>query len=71
MNYIDIAVSKDGGRVWSDWRKVPMGELGDFLYPVVTRRWGIGQHIVFKWRVTDDVRADVFAASIQTESAGQ
>jgi hypothetical protein len=71
MNYIDIAVSRNGGRTWSDWRRVPMGDLGDFMEPVITRRWGIGTHLTFKWRVTDDVRADVFAASIQTESAGQ
>lgn len=71
MNYLDIRVSKDGGHTFSDWRKVEVGELGDFMHPCVTRRWGVARHFVFQWRVTDDYRADVVAASIQTEAAGQ
>lgn len=70
MNYVDIRVSKDGGRTWSDFRKVPMGDLGDFMYPVVTRRWGRARHWVFDIRVTDDCRADLLAASAQLEPAG-
>ena len=70
MNYLDIRVSKDGGHTFSDWRRVEIGELGDFLYPCITRRWGSGRHMVFQWRVTDDYRADVVAAAIQMEPAG-
>lgn len=71
MNFLDIRVSKDGGQTFSDWRKIPAGELGDFMQPIVARRWGSARHFVFQTRVTDDYRADVVAASIQLEAAGQ
>jgi hypothetical protein len=67
MASIDIRYSKDGGRNWSDWRKLDMGGTGDFMQRVVLRRLGMGRQWVFEIRVTDPVRADLIAASTQVE----
>lgn len=66
--YVDLRYSKDGGNNWSDWRKIPMGQTGNFMKTLQTLRLGIGRQWVFDVRVTDPVKADILAASIMTES---
>lgn len=68
MSSIDIRYSRDGGRNWSDWRKMDMGETGDFVKRLQLRRLGRGYQWVFDIRVTDPVRADLIAASIMPEA---
>lgn len=68
INAIDIRYSKDGGRNWSDWRKLSMGETGDFVQRLQMRRFGRGRQWVFDVRVTDPAPADVLAASMFLES---
>lgn len=70
MFYTNVSYSKDGGRTWSDWRVIPLGALGDFMTRVVARRFGSSRQYVFRERVTDDCRADLIAASVQTEQGG-
>ena len=70
MNHVDLRYSKDWGRTWSDWRQIPLGEVGDYVNRVVARRFGSGRHFVFQERITDDCRGDLVAVSIQTEPAG-
>lgn len=65
---IDVRYSKDGGRNWSDWRKLDMGSTGDFVKPLRLNRLGMGKQWVFDIRVTDPVRADLMAASVQAEA---
>ncbi len=65
--FVDIRYSKDGGRNWSNWKQRSLGEVGDFLKRIRVRRMGQGIHWVFDVRVTDPVRADFIAASVQTE----
>lgn len=67
MNYVDLRYSKDGGRNWSEWRRLPMGDTGDFLKRISTRSFGMGRQWVFDIRVTDPVRADIISASILSE----
>lgn len=64
---VDFRYSKDGGHNWSDWRKLPMGQTGDFVKTLQARRLGIGRQWVFDVRVTDPVKADILAASIMSE----
>ncbi|MUV13590.1 hypothetical protein [Noviluteimonas gilva] len=71
MNQIEVSVSKNGGHTFSDPRLVAAGETGEFVKRLILRRWGIGHHIVFKIRVTGDFRANLMAAYMQTEPAGQ
>lgn len=68
MSSVDIRYSKDGGRNWSDWRKLDMGSTGDFLQTLRLNRLGMGRQWVFDIRVTDPVRADLMAASVQAEA---
>jgi hypothetical protein len=67
MNHVDLRYSKDGGHNWSDWRRVPLGETGDFVKRIEMRRFGCGRQFVFEVRVTDPVRADIMAASLMLE----
>lgn len=64
---MDVRYSKDGGRNWSDWRKLNMGSTGDFQQRLQCRRLGRGRQFVFDVRVTDPVRADILAASVMLE----
>lgn len=67
MSFVDIRYSKDGGENWSEWRRVDLGGTGDFVKRVVIRRLGRGRQWVFAYRITDNVRADCMAASVQLE----
>lgn len=67
MATVDFRYSKDGGRNWSDWRPLDMGSTGAFVKKVQTRRLGRGFQWVFAVRVTDPVKADIMAASVQLE----
>jgi hypothetical protein len=69
MNHIDFRYSKDGGRNWSDWRQLEIGETGEFCMEVVTRQLGIGRQWVFDIRLTDPVRADILFAAAKLEGA--
>lgn len=64
MSSIDIRYSKDGGRNWSDWRSMDMGDTGDFVKRLQVRRLGMSRQWIFEVRVTDPVRADIMACSI-------
>lgn len=68
MSNINVRYSKDGGRNWSDWRKLDMGDTGDFLKRLELRRLGAGREWIFDILVTDAVRADLIAASIMPEA---
>ena len=68
MSNINVRYSKDGGRNWSDWRKLDMGDTGDFLKRLELRRLGAGREWIFDILVTDPVRADLIAASIMPEA---
>ena len=71
MTHLNLCYSKDGGKNWSNWRLIPMGETGDFVKRITARRLGQGRQWVFDIKVTDPVRADLIAASIQIEGGGQ
>lgn len=70
MATLDIRYSKDGGRNWSDWRQLDMGNTGDFVKRLITTRLGRGYQWVFCVRVTDPVKADIISASIKLEQTG-
>lgn len=53
-----VAISKDGGHHWSDWREASLGEIGEYQTRVVFRRFGTGRGFVMKVRITSPIRAD-------------
>lgn len=67
MNYVDLRYSKDGGRNWSEFRKIELGETGDFVKRVQARALGMGRQWVFEIRVTDPIRADILSGSMLLE----
>lgn len=69
MSSIDFRYSKDGGKNWSDWRKLDMGETGDFVKSLEMHRFGRGRQWVFDIRVTDNVKADLLSASMKIEQS--
>lgn len=68
MNYIQVRYSDDGGRNWSNWRNLEIGDTGDFLKPLVTRRLGMTRHRIWEFMDTSPAPQDVMAASIIVES---
>lgn len=68
MSTIQLRYSRDGGRNWSEWRHLDMGEVGDFVKTIAARRLGRGKQWVFDLRVTDPVRADLISMSAQLEA---
>lgn len=69
MTTLDFRYSKDGGRNWSAWRQLDMGEVGDFCKTIPTTRLGQARQWIFDIRVTDPVRADLISMSVQLESS--
>jgi hypothetical protein len=55
---VQIAVSRDGGHNWNDWRERSLGEIGEYRKRVRFSRLGQGVQLVMKTRVTSPIRAD-------------
>lgn len=65
---VQVAVSKDGGHNFGDWREASLGELGQYLRRVRFRRFGVGRDFRLKIRVTSPIRADLLTAYIEAEA---
>lgn len=64
-----VAISKDGGHTWGDWRERPLGDLGQYMQRVRFRRFGVGRDFRLKIRVTSPIRADLMTCFIEAEPA--
>lgn len=63
-----VAVSRDNGRNWSDWREASLGEVGEWEKTVVFRRFGHARSFLLKIRVTSPIRADLLGAVADVEA---
>lgn len=63
-----VAVSRDGGHNWSDWRESTLGEIGEYQKRVRFRRFGQARQFVMKVRVTSPIRADFHGAVLDVEA---
>lgn len=61
---IELRTSRDGGRNWSDWRTVDLGDAGQFDGRATWRRLGMGRLLLFQVRDVSPYRGDLIAASI-------
>ncbi len=52
---LELQLSKDGARTWSDIFQSEIGEVGEFQTKVSFRRLGIAEQMTFKIRITDPV----------------
>ena len=64
-----VAVSKDGGHTFGDFRERTLGELGQYLQTVRFRRFGLARDFRLKIRVTSPIRADLMTAYVDAEPA--
>ncbi len=53
---IDLQLSKDGARTWSDIFTASMGKVGKYKTRVAFRRLGVAEQMTFKIRITDPVK---------------
>lgn len=67
MSTLNLRYSKDGGRNWSEFRQIDMGDTGDFVKRLQARALGMGRQWVFDIRVTDPVKADILDGSMLLE----
>lgn len=54
-----IAISKDGGHNFGDWKEASLGAIGEYRKRIRYRRLGSGVQFVLKVRVTSPIRADL------------
>jgi len=64
---VELRTSRDGGRNWSDWRAVDLGDAGQFDGRATWRRLGQARLLLFQVRDVSPYRGDLIAASIDAE----
>lgn len=62
---IELFISKDMGRTWSDGYTASMGKVGKYLTRAIWRRLGIAFNITFKVRITDPVKRALIGAYLK------
>lgn len=66
--YIEMAVSKDGSYTFTDWRKRPLPDHGDYSDPMpVWRRMGTSRQFATRFRCTEPCVLTVTAMAIEAE----
>ena len=68
--YVMIRVSTDKGHNWSSWRYIHLGEVGDFKQNIVATRFGSSNDFRFHIRVASPIKADLIAASVDSDRLG-
>jgi hypothetical protein len=67
MRDIELAVSKDG-YTFTDWRKRPLPDWGDYGDPMPTwRRLGCARRFSVQFRITDPVVVNIIAMQAEVE----
>lgn len=56
---LEMQLSKDGARTWSDWASCSMGKVGEFLKKCVFRQLGVSEIMTFKIRISDPVKRKI------------
>lgn len=68
-HFAEICYSKDGGRNWSNWKRVSIGAQGEYADRIRCRfkRLGVSRQWVFKIRVSSPRRSDMLGAVANLE----
>lgn len=64
---VRVRTSKNGGYTYSDWRTQDLGGTGNFLPPVVFRRFGSAEHWTLEVSIQSAAPFTLIAASVQSE----
>jgi hypothetical protein len=62
-----LAVSRDGGHNYGDWKFIPLGEVGEYRHRPRVRRLGMGRDWMAKIRVTSPLRVDIHGLVLDVE----
>ena len=65
-----IALSRDGGHTWSDWRAHTLGEVGQYGKRIRYRRFGRGLNWRMRIRLTSPHVVDILGAVIDADVGG-
>ena len=68
--YCTLRVSKDGGYNWGELRQASLGEVGDFGYPVIWRRFGACREMVAEISISSNMPATLIAMQILDSREG-
>jgi len=70
---IEMRLSDDYGRTWSDWEAEPLGTQGDYRTMPEWRALGVADYpgILFEWRVTDPIPFRIADALINEQHGGR
>ncbi len=61
--YVRLSYSDDGGRNWSDWEAMPIGEVGQYGVHIVWTRLGSAYQRVYKFQVSSPRKRDILGAT--------
>jgi hypothetical protein len=65
--YVEVAVSKDGGHNWSNWRRRSLGLIGEYQQRIRLLRLGRYRQLVVKIRISSPVKSDLMGATVSIE----
>ena len=68
--FIEMFVSRDGGRTWDNPKATSIGKEGEYLTQVKWQNLGQGRSFIFKFRITDPVPRTVVGAYYQKTMGG-
>lgn len=60
--FVEVAISKDGGRNWTNWRRMSLGLVGEYWVRQVMRRLGVGRDWRLHIRVSSPIKRDLLGA---------
>lgn len=63
-----LAVSRDGGHNYGDWKFLPLGEVGQYRIRPRVRRLGMARTWMAKIRCTSPIRVDVHGLVLDMEA---
>ena len=66
---IKLRYSDDGGRNWSNWREVELGEVGDYTRRLRFRRLGAARQRVWEIEYAPPMKVALLGAVVQAEPA--
>lgn len=67
---VQMRYSDDGGRNWSNWREVELGEVGEYAKRIRFRRLGAARQRVWHIRTAAPQKVALLAAVVQAEATG-
>ena len=62
--FMRMSYTDDGGRNWSNWQAVPIGEVGQYALKVQWTRLGSSYQRVYRFAVSSPRKRDILGATV-------